>query len=244
MTALRMLLPFSIVFMAGCAASGHTASPAILLFNGSGTSLNDVAALEDILRDRGWSHSTADSAQLEALSEWELSAYRLIVVPGGNFEDIGNALTSSTVAKLRRVVGNGVGYLGVCAGAFIAGAAPINGLNLTEGVRFSFHTLSGQGTRKAAVTINTVAGATLEMYWEDGPQLGGWGQVVARYADGTPAVVQGRFGAGWIVLTGVHPEAPQSWRRGLAFTDTAGPSRAFAATLIEAALTRTSLPHE
>ncbi len=61
--------------------------------------------------------------------------------------------------------------------------------------------------------------------------------------DGTAAVVQGTSGKGWIILTGVHPEAPESWRRGMTFSTPASADYAFAATLIEAALNRTSLAH-
>jgi hypothetical protein len=52
---------------------------------------------------------------------------------------------------------------------------------------------------------------------EDGPQLTGWGSVVGRYPDGKPAIVEGRVGDGGAILSGVHPEAPDSWRRGLTF---------------------------
>ena len=228
------------VSFAGCTASQPNPG-GILLFNGRGTSRNDVAAIEDILHERGLRYSTASSARVDAISESDLSAYRLLVVPGGNFEDIGNALTTSTTTKIRRAVGDGLGYLGICAGAFFAGASPYNGLNLTKGVRFPFYALEARGVRKARVTITSAAGAPLEVYWEDGPQLTGWGDPVARYPDGTPAVVQGRFGNGWVVLAGVHAEAPERWRRGMAFTTPAGPSRAYAAMLIEAALNRTAL---
>jgi hypothetical protein len=49
--------------------------------------------------------------------------------------------------------------------------------------------------RKAAVAI-TAGGQTLDQYWEDGSQLNGWGAVVARYPDLTPATVEGAFGHG------------------------------------------------
>jgi len=239
----RLLLWVVPVLVAGCAASEQRA-PDILLFNGRGTSRGDVAAVEDILRDSGLRYSTANSARLDAISESELKTYRLLVIPGGNFVDVGNGLTTRTTTKLRSAIGSGLGYLGVCAGAFVAGASPYNGLNLTNGVMFPFYALENRGIRKAPVFVTTAAGATLEVYWEDGPQLTGWGQPVARYPDGTPAVVQGSFGDGWVVLTGVHPEAPESWRRPLAFTTRAGPSQAYAAALIEAALNRKPLPHD
>jgi hypothetical protein len=72
--------------------------------------------------------------------------------------------------------------------------------------------------------------------------LTGWGEAVARYPDGTPAVVQGQVGDGWVVFAGVHAEAPASWRHDLAFARPPGPDHAFTATLIDAALNRTPLP--
>jgi hypothetical protein len=46
------------------------------------------------------------------------------------------------------------------------------------------------------------------------------------------------------VLAGVHAEAPENWRRGLNFTTPASLSRAYAATLVDAALNRKALPHD
>jgi glutamine amidotransferase-like uncharacterized protein len=87
------------------------------------------------------------------------------------------------------------------------------------------------------------AGPTLDQYWEDGPELSGWGAVVGKYPDGTPAIVEGSSGSGWVVLSGVHPEAPAEWRHGMTFMTSAATDEAYAWTLIEAALNRTSLPH-
>jgi hypothetical protein len=67
--------------------------------------------------------------------------------------------------------------------------------------------------------------------------------VVGKYPDGTPAIVEGSSGKGWVILTGVHPEAPANWRRGMAFTTPASVDHAYAATLIHAALNGTRLPH-
>ena len=77
--------------------------------------------------------------------------------------------------------------------------------------------------------------------WEDGPELSGWGATVATYPDGKPAVVEGFAGDGWVVLVGVHPEAPESWRRGMTFAAPASASNAYAMALIDAALNRKRL---
>jgi glutamine amidotransferase-like uncharacterized protein len=220
---------------------GRNAS--ILLFAGTGTSPGDVAAVEAILKSNHLEYSTATSSQLNEMGEAQIRGYRLLIVPGGNFIDIGTSLTPGTTARIRSAVQNGLNYLGICAGGFFAGDSGYNGLNLTSGVRFSFYAAEARGIRKAAVAIAGHEAPTLDHYWEDGPQFTGWGAVVGKYPDGTPAVVQGTFGSGSVILIGVHPEAPASWRRGMTFTTPVSIDHAYAATLVHAALNRTSLSH-
>ena len=177
------------------------------------------------------------------MGESQIRGYRLLIVPGGNFIDIGNGLTSSTTANIRNAVQSGLNYLGICAGGFFAGNSGYNGLNLTSGVRFGFYSAEDRGIRKAAVPIAGAGAPTLDQYWEDGPQFTGWGAVVGKYPDGTPAIVEGTFGSGWVILSGVHPEAPKDWRRGMTFNTPVSVDNAYAGTLIHAALNRTSLSH-
>src|SRR5262245_42810897 len=226
----------------GPAVRSGVAAP-ILLFNGDGTSPNDVAAVETILNSGHLDYSTANSSQLNGMSESEIRNYRLLIVPGGNFIEIGDGLTASTTGNIRRAVQNGLNYLGICAGALFAGNSGYNGLNLTSGARFGFYAAEDRGIRKAAVPIAVAGAPTLDQYWEDGPQLTGWGTVVGKYPDGTPAIVEGTFGSGWVILTGVHAEAPANWRNGMTFTTPVSLDSAYATTLIHAALDRTSLPH-
>ena len=228
------------VTLAACAMRGESAS--ILLFNGTGTSPNDVEAVESILDSKHLGYTTADSARLNGMDEAQLRMFRLLIVPGGNFIHIGNGLTSRTTANFRGAVRNGLNYLGICAGGFFAGDTGTNALKLT-GVRFGFYAAERQGIRKTAVAIASAGGPTLDQYWEDGPQFAGWGEVVAKYPDGTPAVVEGTVGSGGVLLTGIHPEAPEQWRRGMTFRTPASDDNAYAAMLIQAALNRTSLPH-
>ena len=218
-------------------------SAPILLFNGTGTSGGDVAALERIMRSEHLDYLTTDSARMNGMSEAQLRKHRLLIVPGGNFERIGNSLSRGGAANIRGAVRNGLNYLGICAGAFFAGNSPYNGLNLTSGTRFGFYSAEARGIRKAPVAITAAEGQTLDQYWEDGPQLTGWGAVVAKYPDGTPAVVEGESGSGWMILTGVHPEAPESWRRGMEFGTPVEADNAYAAMLIRAAVNRESMPH-
>ena len=217
----------------------------ILLFNGTGASPDDVAALESILDSDHLAYSTVNSQQLNEMSEPQMRGHRLLIVPGGNFVDMGHSLTSNTATNNRSAVHDGLNYLGICAGGFLAGSfpEPYRGLNLTSGVKFGFYAAEGRGIRKAAVAIAIAGGPTFDHYWEDGPQFTGWGEVVGRYPDGSPAIVEGTSGHGWVILTGIHPEAPASWRGRMTFTTPVSVDNAYAATLISAALNRVSLAH-
>ncbi|MBV8842322.1 MAG: hypothetical protein JO307_05880 [Bryobacterales bacterium] len=240
MTIAAALAMTPTVFTA-CAVHAERAS--ILLFNGTGASPADVAAIEAILHANHLNYSRVNSPSLNGMGEEQIRQYRLLIVPGGNFVDIGNSLSASTTTNIRNAVQSGLNYLGICAGAFFAGNSPYNGLNLTSGARFRFYSAEDRGIRKAAVPIASADGRTLDQYWEDGPQLTGWGDVVAKYPDGTPAVAEGRFGAGWVILSGVHPEAAENWRGGINFITPAEDDNAYAATIIQAARAGQPLPH-
>src|SRR5262249_55266382 len=145
-TSCRVLITASLVLIstafAACgvrgAKDGAPAKAPILLFNGTGTSPGDVVAVEAILNSNHLNYATANSSQLNDLGESQIRGYRLLIVPGGNFIPIGKSLTQSTTANIRNAVGNGLNYLGICAGGFFAGNSGYNGLNLTSGVRFGF----------------------------------------------------------------------------------------------------------
>jgi glutamine amidotransferase-like uncharacterized protein len=215
----------------------------ILLFNGMGTIANDVKAVEAVLSARRLAYSTANSAQLNSMSDTQLKAYKLLIVPGGNSITIGEYLTRNTTTKIHNAVNEGLHYLGICAGGFFGGYSDHNGLNLTSGVWFEYYGDHAKGINKAAVEVRDANGDALDQYWQDGPQFSGWGNIVAEYPDGAPAVVEGRSGNGWVILSGVHAEAPESWRYGMKLTTSVGVDNSYAGTLVLAALNGTSLPH-
>lgn len=225
--------------------NGSYRTAPILLFIGTGASANDVKAVEAILKSNSLNYSTVNTSRLNEMGESDIRQYRLLIVPGGNFVEMGAGLTPGATINIRNAVHEGLNYLGICAGGFLAGnyKSPYNGFNLTSGVRFGFYGAEGRGIRKAAVPIAAAGAPTLDQYWEDGPEFTGWGTVIGKYPDGTPAIVEGTVGSGWLILSGVHPEAPESWRRGMTFSTPASVDNAFAFTLIHAALNRVSLPH-
>ncbi|MEO6599831.1 MAG: BPL-N domain-containing protein [Polyangiaceae bacterium] len=234
----------------GCRAKGGVPltsqeKPPILLFVGSGTSPQDVAAFEALLSDGQQRYSEADSDELNAMSEAQLRAYRLFIMPGGNFLTIGESLKPATITHVRDAVRHGVSYLGTCAGAFLASTSShYRSFGFATGVQFKFYAAEAKGLRKAAVKIAGASTPPIDVYWEDGPELTGWGAVVARYPDRTPAVVEGTVDDGWVVLSGVHAEAPESWRRSLSFDTPRPVALAFARSLVASALNRRPLPHD
>lgn len=216
----------------------------MLLYDGTGTSSTDVSAVEAILDTLSISYETADASQLEAMSEPEVAGYQLIIVPGGNSITIGENLTAAASSMIQGAVQSyGVHYLGICAGAFYGGYSVYNGVNLTGGVSFDFYADEYKGIDEEAVELSFPSGGPLDMYWQDGPQLSGWGSVVAKFPDGTPAIVEGKSGKGFVIFTGVHPEAPANWRDGMTFSTPLAVDLAYAGTVVQAALSGTALPH-
>jgi hypothetical protein len=116
-------------------------------------------------------------------------------------------------------------------------------LNLTSGVKFGFYAAEGRVSGRQRWRLQSP---------EDQPSIStgrmvrnspAWGTVVGKYPDDPPAIVEGTFGGGWVILTGVHPEAPADCRRGMSFDTPASVDNAYAGTLIHAALNRASLSH-
>ena len=216
----------------------------ILIFNGTGTSPNDVIAVENVVSTVGLAYNTVNSNQLDGMTQAQLTAYKLFIVPGGNSITIGKNLSSKATSTVRNAVGQGLNYLGICAGAFFGGySSYYNGLNLTSGVWFNFFADHNKGIHKEAATISFPSQGALDIYWENGPELSGWGKVVGKYRNGTPAIVEGYWGSGFVLLSGVHPEAPAGWRTGMNFKTPLAVDLAYAGTLVTAALNRTMLPH-
>ena len=226
-------------------AGGTT--PRVVLYVGNGTTSGSVSAVKTILGNMGLTYATASTSQLNSMSQSGLGAYKLFLIPGGNAITISKSLTSKTVTNIHNAItSNGLHYLGICAGGFFAGHSGIyDYLDLSPvGIWFNFYADYLKGITKEAVQIRSPDGTKRDQYWQDSPQFTGWGTVVAKYPDGTPAAVEGEVGKGWMILVGTHPEAPDNWRRNLNFTTPSADSHAFAAKLIGAALNRAPLPHD
>lgn len=212
------------------------AAEPVLLFKGTGTS-SDVEAVQSVLDALDIGYITANSSELNAMSEAQLGGYKLVIIPGGNSIQIGQSLTATAVSNLRGAVQQyGVHYLGICAGAFFGGYSVYNGVDLTGGASFDFYADEFKGIHREAVELSFPGSSPLDVYWQDGPQLAGWGQVVAKFPDGTPAITEGQSGKGFVIFTGVHPEAPASWLGAMVLKNPIDEDHAYAQKVIQAAL--------
>ena len=237
-----------------------------------GVSDHDYYALERELDalELGYDTATMDGSggtlDLINMTQSELDAYKLFIVPGGDVYCIAVNWPEATRQMVQSAVLNsGVSYLGICAGAFVAGDSDpylnLTGLPLSPNgwnsfdfysLYYSLYNPNTDPEPKAIVQLSLPStspfGTQMNVFWFSGPQLSGFGSVLANYPDGTPAAAEEAVSdQGFIVLSGVHSEAPASWfynEYGLSWT-TSPPIQtdfAFAASLINSALTKTTLP--
>jgi hypothetical protein len=148
------------------------------------------------------------------------------IQPGGYSKTAADNMTDQLKGWLKSFVSQGGGYVGFCAGGFLAtahiGDLTDPGLGLIPGSS-SLYRNSPTG---ASVLPIEWGGVTRQVYWEGGPafyvsaQSGA--QVTATYPDGTAASIRARYGSGRVYVTGLHPEAPQRWRNYYGLSDSDG----------------------
>lgn len=221
-----------------------------LLFIGSGTWASEVASLRSILSTHGASFQEVTSAQLNAMSLEDLTQYGVIIFPGGSGGTEADSLTSATQARLRSAVQQkGVGYVGFCAGAFIAQApAPSAGgdvsygLGIVDGPVLDYYYLEDQGIDIAMTLLSFADGSTQDTLYYGGPVTPEVpGGVIARYPNGDPAISQMWSGAGFVVISGPHPTATSSILNSLGVSSSDGTHTETAWKMIDAAMHQQAL---
>lgn len=161
------------------------------------------------------------SDELDRMSLDELSQFKMLIFPGGGGSTQANSLGADTHARLRAAVQErGVSYIGFCAGAFIAVApAPESGkdvsygFGIVNGPFLDYYYLENQG-KLISMTLESFAdGTKRDLLWYGGPVTPNTaGGVVAKYPNGDPAITQIWSGKGFVMLSAIHPAAPQRIR--------------------------------
>lgn len=158
------------------------------------------------------------------------------IQPGGVAVTAMQAMKPQLHDNIRRFVANGGGYVGFCAGGFLAtpmiGTSRYAGLGLIPG-RSSLRT----GDQSAAILPIIWNGVPRSIYYEGGPfftfMAGAAVEPIASYSDGTISALRAFSGRGRVYVTGLHPEAPQQWRDHFKLADDDGIDHDLAREMME-----------
>lgn len=231
-------------------APSNSTTTDVLLFNGTGVSTSDWQNTEKIVKSMGLAYQLVDSAALNAMTLEQISSFGVMIFPGGSGGSIAGGLDTATRLRLREAVRiYGVGYVGFCAGAWVAVGPEADttknasyGFAIAKGSVLSLFHPGGATPTAAMVNVTFADGSDRYLVWWGGPATPEWPHgVIARYDTGAPAISETWSGNGLVVIAGTHPEAPQGWRS-TAGNDPDGLDYDIAIGMIRAALEKTPMP--
>ncbi|MEX0702446.1 MAG: BPL-N domain-containing protein [Planctomycetales bacterium] len=180
----------------------------------------------------------ADRITAAEIREGKLSGYDVILHPGGGARVQGNTLGDEGREKVRQFVRNGGGYVGICAGAYLATGEVDAYLGILDADVVDFeHWARGKGEVEISLTPQgrQLLGADadrLKIEYAQGPLLAPAGKAdlpdyepLAKFETeialkgaprgvmvGTSAIVTGRYGEGRIICFSPHPEKTKGLR--------------------------------
>ena len=195
--------------------------------DGVGKSVKDV--LDDLARDSSIAVERITTSQI--LKDG-LKPFDVVLFPGGSGGGQGKSLTADGREKVRQFISDGGGYIGICAGAYLASADYDWSLDILDAkVLDRRHWARGFGNVKLNLksicrTNLTLADVQSKVYYHQGPLLAPannselddydeWASfatevtkegVPAGVMPGTTAVAAGRFGFGRVLAISPHFE--------------------------------------
>lgn len=156
----------------------------------------------------------ATSAQVQAF----FKGARLWVQPGGIAQRALYSMTYKLRKELVNFISSGGGYVGFCAGAFIAtsyiGNSGDPGLGIFPGRTMGYSYSSENGNVGYSFEKMKWDGAPRSIFFEGGPYLYGYGkkaEATAVFDTGYTSAARASYGVGRVYITGGHPEAPAIW---------------------------------
>jgi glutamine amidotransferase-like uncharacterized protein len=167
----------------------------------------------------------------EEINAGVLDEFQVVLFPGGSGTKQGEALGGTNRDELRRFVHRGGGYVGICAGAYLATTDYPWSLGIIDARPDTHQWNRGRGVVEIELTaegrqILGAQGLRYEVRYHNGPilvpahapELDGF-QTLARFtteiAEGSarkgvmidsPAIICGNFGKGRVVLFSPHPD--------------------------------------
>ncbi len=190
-----------------------------VVFAGAGTCDGCAAAVAQLLRQQQYQVRLVDEHQLDAAV---LKDAELYVQPGGSDDimDTLNVLSASQIQRIRDFVKRGGNYLGICAGAYLAGqyadqAEGSKAFALVELPEIDQEITGDNSAQLIPLRLPGEATAR-HVYYQAGPHFGttlpGHGKALAYYAGSRHIAARiSDYGKGRVGLIGPHYEADASW---------------------------------
>lgn len=213
--------------------------PWAALYRGRGAVPGCVEPVAQLLLERGLQVRHVGPGERLGLGRAVRSCPSLLAQPGGGELEDEWRRVRGDAAAVRAYVGDGGTYLGLCLGAYLAGATP--GYALLPGDTDQWCGRPGADVRHTQDAVTTVRwkGVPREVYVQDAPVLEvdeARVRVVARYGDGGVAALACGYAAGRVVVCGPHPEAPPGWSTAAGLAPPRPPTLDLARQLVSLAL--------
>jgi hypothetical protein len=151
----------------------------------------------------------SDDATQEQVKEL-FGAAKVWIQPGGVSNVAYGAMTQMLKTSLVEFVQNGGGFVGFCAGAFLA----TDWFHLLDASSGAYSYQSERPDVGFAFLDVLWSGHKRSIYFEGGPYFYNVGpsvDVTARFLSGDAESARAPFGKGRVYITGGHPEAPAIW---------------------------------
>jgi len=143
---------------------------------------------------------------------------RVWIQPGGVAVTAFYTMSRKLRESIRMFVASGGGYVGFCAGAFMAtrkiGSSRYAGLGILPGFTAPYYLSPIRPNLDYSLPSLNWGGFRRQVFFEGGPYFYGFqnqAEPVASYDSGEIAAVRAFFGKGRVFVSGPHPEAPLIW---------------------------------
>ena len=230
---LAMVCAFTLILAPALARADEAKKPRairVAIYAGEGVSKGDPAQVEACLAEaKGFKVKTVSAKEIR---DGDLEKYDVLIHPGGSGSGQAKALSDEGRQRVRQFVERGGGFVGICAGAYLASAEYPWALKLLDArVVDDEHWARGVGEVKlrfpsAGRDALGTDQETEAMCYENGPLLGPANngdipdfeslatfETEIRKNDapigvmkGTTAIARGEFGKGRVVCFSPHPE--------------------------------------
>ncbi len=187
----------------------------IALYSDQGVWEDGKVALIQMFRSAG---HIIDTVNADFVNSGIPADYDLLVIPGGWAVSYRRRINNHGLSAIRNFVANGGIYLGICAGSYFAadtvewqGRRYDYPLDLYDGIAVGAIDQIAPWPQydMSRIFITREIGDSIQfVLYYGGPYFsGGFFDTLAVYTEiDQPAIIKFRYGSGWVVLSGVHPE--------------------------------------